>query len=111
MFADGPSRLPTVPSADGTKCWQMGRPICRRARLQTGQNVGRWAVPSADGPVCRRDASPDGPEHIYEYIFQESSVVVTEIFEDPSVVVEDILLLHLVLIDVTSVCLCRMLGP
>ena len=42
MFADGPSRLPTVPSADGTKCWQMGRPICRRARLQTGR-VARWA--------------------------------------------------------------------
>ena len=44
-------------------------------------------------------------------IFEDSSVVVDEIFEDPSVVVEDIPLLHLVLIDVSSVCLCRMLGP
>ena len=25
MFADGTSHLPTVPSADGIKCWQMGR--------------------------------------------------------------------------------------
>ena len=40
----------------------------------------------------------------------DSSVVVDEVFEDPSVVVEDIPLLHLVLIDVSSVCLCRMLG-
>ena len=35
-----------------------------------------------------------------------SSVVFDEIFEDPSIVVEDIPLLHLVLIDVSSVCLC-----
>ena len=32
--------------------------------LQTGQNVGKWAVPFANGPICRRDASPDGPEHM-----------------------------------------------
>ena len=30
-----------LPSADGIKCWQMGRPICRWARLQTGC-VARW---------------------------------------------------------------------
>ena len=48
---------------------------------------------------------------ICEYIFEDSSVVVDEIFEDPSVVFEDIPLLHLVLIDASSVCLCRILGP
>ena len=42
MFPDLPSCLPTGPSADKTKCWQMGCPICRRARLQTG-HVARWA--------------------------------------------------------------------
>ena len=39
----------------------------RRRCLQTGQNVGRWAVLSADGPVCRRDkmlAAADGPSHL-----------------------------------------------
>ena len=41
------------------------------------------------------------------------SFIGIDILEDPSqsVVVEDIPLLHLVLIDVSSVCLCRMLGP
>ena len=42
MFPDGPSCLPTGPSADGTKYWQMGRPICRQARLQMGR-IARWA--------------------------------------------------------------------
>ena len=45
------------------------------------------------------------------YIVEGSSGVGDEIFEYPSVVIEDIPLLHLVLIDVSSVCLCRMLGP
>ena len=60
--------------------------------------------------AAREDGSPVVAEH-YDYIFEDSSVVVDEIFEDPSVVIEDIPLLHLVLIDVSSVCLCRMLGP
>ena len=55
--AAGTCHLPTfcpicrhfVQSAYWTKCSQMGHPVCRRARLQTGQNVGRWAIPSADG--------------------------------------------------------------
>ena len=56
--------------ADGTKCWQMGCPICQRLvcrldkmlaegtsnlstfRLQTGRNVGRWDVQSADIPFA-----------------------------------------------------------
>ena len=71
--AYGTSHLPTlspicrhfVPSAYWTKCSRMGHPVCQQARLQTGQNVCRWAVPFADRPVCRRDASPDGPEHMH----------------------------------------------
>ena len=57
--------------------------------------------------------SPVVAEHVfdYQYILEDSSVVVDEIFEDPSVVVEDSPLLHLALIDVSSICLCRMLGP
>ena len=50
MFPDGPSFLPTGPSTDGTKCWQMGRPICQRACLQPGR-VARWAGTYAPG-VC-----------------------------------------------------------
>ena len=68
MSADGTSPLPTfcpvcqrfIQSAYRTKCSQICHPVCRRAPLQIRQNVGRWAVPSADGPVYRRDASPDG---------------------------------------------------
>ena len=56
-----------VPSADRTKSPQMGLPICRRSRLQTG-HVRRWAVSSAGSPVCRRDALPDGPENLHSYI-------------------------------------------
>ena len=59
---------------------------------------------------AREDGSPVVAEH-YDSTLEDSSVVVDEIFEDPSVVIEDIPLLHLVLIDVSSVCLCRMLGP
>ena len=36
-------------------------PICRQDK-----NVRRWVIPSADSPVCRRDASPDWPEHMCE---------------------------------------------
>ena len=78
--ADGPSADGTVSSGYilpnlKTGRQQMGRPncqhfdqsadmppFCRRSRLQTGQNVGRWAVPSANilpnlptfCPICRR---------------------------------------------------------
>ena len=35
------------------------------ARLPTGQNVGRWAVPSADGPIWLHFAqSADGTSHL-----------------------------------------------
>ena len=84
--ADGTSQLPTfcpicrrfVQSAYWTKCSQMGHPVCRRARLQMGQNVGRWAVPSADGPVCRRDVSPDGLEHIHLFEQNYTQALYTE---------------------------------
>ena len=50
MSGDGTSHLSTFfQSAYWTKCSQTGHPVCRQARLQMGQNVGRWAVPSADG--------------------------------------------------------------
>ena len=61
--------------------------------------------------AAQADGSPVVAEHVYDYILDDSSVVVDEIFEDPSIIVEDIPLLHLVLIDISSLCLCRMLGP
>ena len=35
MFVDGTFYLPTVPSADGTKCSQIYHPFCWQSRLQT----------------------------------------------------------------------------
>ena len=53
----------------------------------------------------------ESPVFAYDYILEDSSVVVVEIFEDPSVVVEDIPLLYRAMIFVSSVCLCRILDP
>ena len=92
MLADGPSHLATfcpicrrdVSSANILPNLQTGRLICQHfaqsadilSNLHTGQNVPRWALPSADGtkcwqmgrPICRRDASPDGPEHKFHFL-------------------------------------------
>ena len=59
-----------VQSAYWTKCSQMGHPVCRWTRLQTGQNVGRWAIPSANESVWLHFAqsadgtSADGTSHL-----------------------------------------------
>ena len=64
------------------------------------------AMPSQESDnAAQADESPD----VYNYVLEDSSAVVEEIFEDPSVVVEDLPLAHLLLIDVSSVSLCRML--
>ena len=57
--------------------------------------------------TAQADETPVVDEHV---ILEDSSVVGDDIFEDRSAVVEDSPLPHLVLIDVSSVCLCTMLG-
>ena len=78
MLADGPSHLPTGPSGYTlpnlhTGRQQMGHPIRQHfaqsadilSNLHTGQNVPRWAILSADPPVCRWDKMlADGPSHL-----------------------------------------------
>ena len=61
--------------------------------------------------VSRRKYILEDSSVVVDEILEDPSVVVDEILEDPSVVVEDSPLLHLALIDVSSVCLWRMLGP